>query len=70
MQGKMVSRNREAPIIAVTADTSPRDIQDCTDAGMTYFVPKPITPPMLLGAVQQVLAGEAQAFDDDATVAA
>ena len=25
------------------------DIAACMDAGMTYFVPKPITPPMLLG---------------------
>jgi signal transduction histidine kinase len=62
--------NASVPVIAVTADTAPEDIAACTAAGMTWFVPKPITPPMLLGAVQQVLAGEAQAFDDEATVAA
>lgn len=47
--------NALAPIIAVTADTSPEDIAACTDAGMTYFVPKPITPPMLLGAITHVM---------------
>lgn len=62
--------NAHVPVIAVTADTAPEDIAACTAAGMTWFVPKPITPPMLLGAVQQVLAGEAQALDDAATVAA
>ncbi|HEX8662136.1 MAG TPA: response regulator, partial [Brevundimonas sp.] len=43
------------PIIAVTADTSADDIAACTAAGMTYFVPKPITPPMLLGAITHVM---------------
>jgi len=62
--------NAHVPVIAVTADTAPEDIAACTAAGMTYFGPKPITPPMLLGAVQQVLAGEAQVFDDAETVAA
>ena len=47
--------NAGVPIIAVTADTSPDDIAACTDAGMTYFVPKPITPPMLLGAINHVM---------------
>ena len=47
--------NGGVPIIAVTADTAPDDIAACTDAGMTYFVPKPITPPMLLGAITHVM---------------
>ena len=62
--------NANVPVIAVTADTAPEDIAACTAAGMNYFVPKPITPPMLLGAVQQVLAGETQVFDDEETEAA
>ena len=62
--------NADAPVIAVTADTAPEDIAACTAAGMTYFVPKPITPPMLLGAVQQVLMGEAQVLTEAQTVAA
>lgn len=59
--------NVDVPIIAVTADTAAEDIAACTAAGMTYFVPKPITPPMLLGAITHVMTmaqgedvGEAQ----------
>ena len=48
--------NAHVPVIAVTADTAPEDIAACTEAGMTYFVPKPITPPMLLGAINHVMA--------------
>ncbi len=48
--------NACVPVIAVTADTAPEDIAACTEAGMTYFVPKPITPPMLLGAINHVMA--------------
>ncbi len=48
--------NAAVPVIAVTADTAPEDIAACTEAGMTYFVPKPITPPMLLGAINHVMA--------------
>ncbi len=50
--------NAQVPVIAVTADTSPDDITACADAGMTYFVPKPITPATLLGAVNHVMNGE------------
>jgi len=53
--------NAGVPVIAVTADTSPEDIAACTAAGMTYFVPKPITPPMLLGAITHVMTmGQAE----------
>jgi CheY-like chemotaxis protein len=55
--------NAAAPIIAVTADTAEEDIAACTAAGMTYFVPKPITPPMLLGAINHVMA-MAQSAED------
>ena len=63
--------NAGAPIIAVTADTAQEDIAACTEAGMTYFVPKPITPPMLLGAITHVMAmGQADETAEAATVAA
>jgi signal transduction histidine kinase/CheY-like chemotaxis protein len=63
MDGREASRriragggpNAGVPIIAVTADTAQEDIAACTEAGMTYFVPKPITPQMLLGAITHVL---------------
>jgi len=50
--------NAKTPVIAVTADTAPDDIAACMAAGMTYFVSKPLTPPSLLGALSQVLAGD------------
>ena len=51
--------NADAPVIAVTADTSPDDIAACMAAGMTYFVSKPLTPATLLGALDHVLSGGA-----------
>lgn len=61
--------NAHVPIIAVTADTAPEDIAACNAAGMTYFVPKPITPPMLLGAITHVMT-MAQADQDEIETAA
>ena len=63
--------NAAVPIIAVTADTAQEDIAACTEAGMTYFVPKPITPPMLLGAITHVMSmGPADEVPGAETVAA
>ena len=61
--------NAHVPVIAVTADTSPEDIAACNAAGMTYFVPKPITPPMLLGAITHVMT-QAQEEAEAAVAAA
>lgn len=61
--------NADAPVIAVTADTSPDDVAACMDAGMTYFVSKPLTPPALLGALQHVLSGQAEDADLDTAAA-
>lgn len=59
--------NADVPIIAVTADTSADDIAACAAAGMTYFVPKPITPATLLGAIQHVFDGQTlqEGLDDE-----
>lgn len=62
--------NANVPVIAVTADTSPEDIAACNAAGMTYFVPKPITPPMLLGAITHVMTQAQDEVEDPAIVAA
>ena len=63
--------NAGVPIIAVTADTAAEDIAACTEAGMTYFVPKPITPPMLLGAITHVMSmAQADEVSGAETVAA
>lgn len=62
--------NQFAPVIAVTADTSPDDVKACADAGMTWFVGKPLTPATLLGALQGVLSGESRLEHDDSARAA
>jgi signal transduction histidine kinase len=62
--------NADVPVIAVTADTSAEDIAACTAAGMTYFVPKPITPPMLLGAITHVMTMGQAGPDEIETAAA
>lgn len=59
------SPNTGTPVIAVTADTSADDIAACMAAGMNYFVPKPITPALLLGAVSHTLTEAGTAADDD-----
>ncbi|MFN4288709.1 MAG: response regulator [Brevundimonas sp.] len=55
--------NQFTPVIAVTADTSEDDVAACMDAGMNYFVSKPLTPAALLGAVNHVLSAAAEAGD-------
>ena len=62
--------NAAVPVIAVTADTAPEDIAACTEAGMTYFVPKPITPPMLLGAINHVMTQAQDGAEAEAESAA
>lgn len=47
--------NARTPVIAVTADSAPEDVAACMAAGMTYFVSKPLTPQVLLGALSAVL---------------
>ncbi len=58
--------NAHVPVIAVTADTAPEDIAACMDAGMSYFVSKPLTPPALLGALNHVLSGGDEALETEA----
>lgn len=61
--------NARTPIIAVTADTAPEDIAACQAAGMAYFVPKPLTPPALIGALQHVLSDVENGQSDAAQAA-
>mgnify|MGYP003671304039 FL=1 len=63
------SPNAATPVIAVTADTSADDIAACMAAGMTYFVPKPITPALLLGAVSHTLSDAGATDNETAAVA-
>ncbi|MBN8529633.1 MAG: response regulator, partial [Caulobacterales bacterium] len=57
--------NARTPVVAVTADTQPEDVEACTAAGMAYFVSKPLTPAALLGALQHVLADAQSGADED-----
>ena len=47
--------SRVTPIIALTANAFPEDMEACREAGMTDFVAKPLVKRVLLGAVAQGL---------------
>jgi signal transduction histidine kinase/CheY-like chemotaxis protein len=49
--------NRHTPVIAVTGDGSPGDIEACRRAGMTGHVLKPIDPAQLYTALASALEG-------------
>jgi signal transduction histidine kinase/ActR/RegA family two-component response regulator len=55
--------NQATPVIAVTADSDTRDVQACLDAGMDWFIAKPIDPAKLVQTVIDALQG-AQAEAD------
>lgn len=58
------SVNAAVPVIAVTADSSAEDIEKCMAVGMTYFVAKPVTPGVLVAAVNAVLGAADEASND------
>ncbi len=45
--------NPKVPIIAVTANTSEADRQQCLDAGMDDYLPKPVNPKILVEKIQR-----------------
>jgi signal transduction histidine kinase/ActR/RegA family two-component response regulator len=47
--------NQATPVIAVTADSDVSDVEACRDAGMDWFVAKPIDPARLIQTVVQAL---------------
>ena len=47
------------PIIALTANAFPSDVKACLDAGMQYFVSKPISRDLLCRALESALSGGA-----------
>lgn len=53
--------NRAIPVVAVTASATPKDWDECAEAGMDAHVSKPIDPAELFGALAQVLAREPSA---------
>lgn len=53
------SDKASTPVIAMTANTRPEDIQRCRDAGMNDHIAKPINPELLRKALAQALRGRA-----------
>jgi CheY-like chemotaxis protein/signal transduction histidine kinase len=76
MDGREASRriramdgpNQFTPIVAVTADTEKEDMAACREAGMEWFVGKPIDPGKLIEAVSHAL--EVVQAAEDAALAA
>lgn len=56
--------NRDTPVIAVTADTDSHDMEACRDAGMNWFVGKPIDPAKLIDTAVQALEHAEQVRDE------
>lgn len=52
--------NQSTPVIAVTADSDVRDVQACLDAGMDWFIAKPIEPAKLVQTVVEALQTAAE----------
>lgn len=50
------SDSQEVPIIAITANVFASDMEQCTAAGMTSFLPKPISPETLYATLAHEIA--------------
>ncbi len=48
------------PVIALTANAFPSDVKACLEAGMEYFISKPIASNLLYQALERALSGSAQ----------
>ena len=70
--GSAGERNRQIPVIAMTANVMQGDREKCLDAGMDDYVPKPIEQELLLAKLQQWLLnnnGEAPVSNHEAGTA-
>ena len=59
---------QDTPIIAMTANASDKDRDECLDAGMDGFLSKPVLKDRLSEAILSVISGRRQ-FSDKNTVA-
>jgi CheY-like chemotaxis protein len=61
--------NRGTPVIAVTADSDVADVEACREAGMNWFVAKPIDPAKLVQTVVDALEDAERTRDADRSAA-
>ena len=54
--GKARGRNKQVPIIAMTAHATKKDRQACLDAGMDDYIPKPISSQLITEAMNRTLS--------------
>jgi CheY-like chemotaxis protein/HPt (histidine-containing phosphotransfer) domain-containing protein/two-component sensor histidine kinase len=62
---KSREKNRNIPILAMTAAVLPEDRQRCRDAGMIDFIAKPIEPEALVQTLKKYLKVEASGTGDE-----
>jgi len=55
-EGKAGGRNKQVPIIAMTAHATKKDRQACLDAGMDDYIPKPISGQLIQEAMNRTLS--------------
>jgi CheY-like chemotaxis protein len=60
---------RSTPIIAMTANVLPAQVQKCLEAGMDDHLGKPISPAALLAVIARWSAGRASASETAAATA-
>ncbi|MCK9996093.1 MAG: response regulator [Candidatus Krumholzibacteria bacterium] len=55
-EGKAGGRNKNVPIIAMTAHATKKDRQACLDSGMDDYIPKPISSQLITEAMNRTLS--------------
>jgi signal transduction histidine kinase/DNA-binding response OmpR family regulator len=55
-EGEARGRNKQVPIIAMTAHATKKDRQACLDAGMDDYIPKPISSQLITEAMNRTLS--------------
>ncbi len=55
-EGKAGGRNKQVPIIAMTAHATKKDRQACLDVGMDDYIPKPISSQLIQEAMNRTLS--------------
>jgi PAS domain S-box-containing protein len=55
-EGKANGRNKNVPIIAMTAHATKKDRQACLDTGMDDYIPKPISSQLITEAMSRTLS--------------